>query len=345
MSNFKRGFFQLTILSFVCFLFFFSVMAHVLDQKHSETPCADWEREYWQGEGETYFHYGRVSSFFWSSLCGDVVPPVVFSASEGTVQPTFVSYLGDVYAREFTGSHRGVKTFGYLAAHKIHPDRLRNLRVLLFVNPVYFSFAASTDAASIRLNAISTLSYALNVPSLKQKWDAFVLDWFYIGTKSYFHEWALLHDPPLESRPDLMDADLDQAEEYDFDRNMYTERAEEFTSFRSRFGPDEEPTRTLFNQSMTFIREHPEVPVCVVLLPINVKNLRHFKRDDQAVVAGMNKLFAEIPAGKGLNLLDMNEATELFMDPMHFTPHGVAEIMKRVRASDCAAPVLAKAAP
>lgn len=341
MSSSKLRFFQVSVLSFVVTLFLFACLAHVLDQKHSATPCAPWEKAYWQDEGEVFFRFERVSSFFWSSLCGNNVPPLAVSASEGTVEPAFVAHLADYKAREFTGSHKGIKTFGYLVAHKIHPDRLKNFRSIVFVNPVYFSFAASTDAASIRLNAISSLAYAVNVPSIKQKWDAFFLDWFFVGLKSYFEEWVLLRNPPLVDRPEWplgqvppLDAD------FDFERNMFKERAQAFTSYRSRFTPKEEPTATLFKQSVKFVVDHPTVPVCFVLLPINVKNLRHFGRDADKIVREMNEMFDTIPQGRGLNLLDMNEIPKLFMDPMHYTAFGIAEIMKRVRESDCAKSVL-----
>jgi len=339
MSNSRRGFFQVTVLSAISFLFLFALLAHILDQKHSETPCADWEKNYWNGEGKTFFRFQRVSSFFWSSLCWDDAPPLVFSASEGTVEPAFVDYLPEF--REYTGSHRGIKTFGYLAAHTIHPDRLKNFRALVFINPVYFSFAASTDAASIRLNAISSLAYAMNVPSFKQKWDAFLLDWFFVGTKLYLEEWRTLRDPPLVERPEYpADQEAPKDDDFDFTRNMFKERARAFTSYRSRFGPHEEPTRTLFKQSLKFAEDHPEVPLCFVLLPINTMNLRHFGRDDKEIVRGMNEMFREIPAGKGLNLLDLNEVPKLFMDPMHFNPYGIQIIMNKVLNSDCAKPVL-----
>jgi hypothetical protein len=339
MSSSKPGFFQITVLTLVSALLLLSVLAHVLDQKHSQTPCAPWEKDYWRGEGETFFRFDRVSAFFWSSLCGDQVPPLVLSASEGTVEPAFISYLSP--AREFTGSHKGIKTFGYLAAHKIHPDRLKNLRALVFINPVYFSFAASTDSASIRLNAISDLAYVVNVHSLKQKWDAFVLDWFFVGLKSYFEEWRVLRDPPLIARPEAPPAQSPPPDEgYNLERNMFEERAHAFTSYRSRFSREEEPTRTLFKQSMAFARAHPDVPLCFVLLPINVANLRHFGRDAGEIVKSMHKMFMEIPEGHRLNLMDMNETPKLFMDPMHYNPWGVSEIMKRVKASDCAKPVL-----
>lgn len=340
MNNSKRGFFQITVFTFALALFFASALAHLLDQKHSATPCAAWEREYWRGEGKTFFRFERVSTFFWSSLCADDSPPLLFSASEGTVEPTFVSYFPGF--REFTGSHKGIKTFGFLAGHQVHPDRLKNFRALVLINPVYFSFAATTDEASILLNAISPLSYTLSVPAWKRKWDDFVLDWFYAGLKNYVSEWSRLRDPPLVERPSPPGQALAPPGDSAFiaERNLLHERAGQFTSFRARFSRKEEPTNTLFKQSVQFAKDHPEAKICFVLLPLNATNLKYFGRDAAAITASMKELFDEMPPGQGLNLLDMNETPKIFLDPMHFNSWGVSQVAQKIRASECAKPII-----
>lgn len=353
MSSSRRGFFQITVLSALSFLLVAAIMALLLDHGHPATPCAPWEKEYWAGQTE-YIKFQKVSSYFWSSLCQEDAPPLLISASEGTVEPPFVAYISELHPREFSGSHRGIKTFGYMAGHTVHRERLKNLRALVFINPVYFSFAASSDAASIRLNAISNFSYILHVPTWKEKWDAFLLDSLFVGVASYFNDWSSFaglsqiekHLAGMQDaeRPRLPEAAPEPVIDAKFDpeRNIYKKMKREFTSYRSRFSSKEEPSRTLFQNSLRFVRENPEARVCFVLLPINVKNLRYFKRDGDAITRDMREMFSQVPTGNGIDLTDMNETPKLFMDPMHLSPWGVSRVMERVLASDCAAPILAR---
>jgi hypothetical protein len=337
MNSF-RALLPTAVLVFVIFLFAAGVGALVADWMNPRLPCLEIEKRYWQNSpwGLTF---DKVSSYYWSSLCRPRVPPLVVSASEGTGEPSFPELLRQgwqIQSDQLMGAHRGLKTFGYMFANRIDPDRLRGMRVLALVNPVYFSFAAQTDAASVRLNAISNLAYVLRIHSLIQKWDEFLLDSFYVSAHEYFEELKKFEQPamPVPIKPAAEVLPMPDGE-FDAKRNMLKERAHAFTSFNSRFQTSEQPSRELFDITVRFVKEHPELPVCVVLLPTNTENLEFFGRDARAIVADLNRMFSEVPDGHGVNLQSLNETPKIFLDPMHLTPLGKLMVLQEVMKTAC----------
>ena len=172
MSNFK-----VILASFIATTLLLWIGAFVLDALHPQTGCMQWETEFWRKK-KTLHVFDRVSSFYWSSLCSPRPRPLIVSASEGTGPLSFagIASRSGIRAHEIKGAHRGLKTAAYLFAHSIHSERLENLRALVFINPVYFSFAATTDSSSVSLSAISNLSYVAQLPTLVQKWDEFFVE-------------------------------------------------------------------------------------------------------------------------------------------------------------------------
>ncbi len=341
MSNFKLSLATLVVtIAIVC------IGAVAIDAVAPQFPCTQFETNHWKSRPGA-FSFERVSIFYWSSLCAPNSKPVVISASEGTGPVRFsdIAFANwGVVTHEFRGAHRGLKTSGYILSHSIHPTRRKNLRVLALVNPVYFSFAASTDAASIRRVAISNLSYMLRGPFFRQKWDEFIFESPLIAFKSVLAEVQLFKTAraiKLQTR----DTPLPKPIDYDFDRNIYRDRQSTYTSFRSDFSATREPSRTLLDNIVTFIREHPEVPICVVMLPVNTKNLQHFGKDVRAVEQAMDELVEILPEVNRVDLSALNGEPYIFVDPMHLTDYGKLKVMQAVYETPCGQRVLGTSNP
>jgi hypothetical protein len=342
MSNFK-----IVLGSFAAFSLALWLLVFAADSLHPRLSCFESERNYWTGR-ERVHRFERVSSFFWSSLCADPAKPVIISASEGTGDLSFAQVARGygVTAHEFTGAHRGLKTLAYMLASDIHPERLERLRVLAFINPVYFSFAARTDASSVSLTAISNLSYFSRLHSFHQKWDEFLPASLFIGAKSYFDELSLFSSARgvtlLDEWPDV----LPPAEgDYDFDRHMLKSRVHEYTSFRSKFSASVEPGRYLFDSVVKFAHAHPEANICYVMLPTNLKNLKHFGRDAEQISREMRSLVAMLPEGARIDLGSLDEEKYIFQDPMHMSDYGKRRVMEEVMKTSCAQKLFGRVAP
>lgn len=341
MNNFKT-----VLISFAAFSLTFWLLALSADWLHPRLPCFESEKEYWASRDGTY-RFERVSSFFWSSLCAESTKPFIISASEGTGDLSFaqVARTYGVSAHEFSGAHRGLKTLAYLVANSMHKERLHGLRAVALINPVYFSFAARTDASSISLTSISNLSYFLRLHSFHQKWDEFLPASLFIGAKSYFDELALFRRATpmtlLNEWPEILPpADAD----YDFERGMLKSRAPHYTSFRSKFSGSVEPGRYLFDTVVRFAVAHPEANICYVMLPTNLKNLRYFKRDAEEISREMRALVARLPEASRIDLGHLDDEKFIFQDPMHMSDFGKRRVMEEIMRSPCAEKVFARVA-
>ena len=164
MNNFKT-----VVGAFAAFSLAFWLLAFAADWMHPRLSCFEIEKDFWAAREGTY-RFERVSSFFWSSLCREPSRPLIISASEGTGDLSFaqVARSYGVSAHEFTGAHRGLKTLAYMVANPMHHERLQRLHAVALINPVYFSFAARTDASSVSLTSISNLSYFARLHSFHQ---------------------------------------------------------------------------------------------------------------------------------------------------------------------------------
>jgi len=307
------------------------------DGLHPRLRCQPAEKIFWtQRDGA--FVFERVSSFYWSSLCRPSPKPLIISASEGTGELSFPEVAAGygVQADEFSGAHRGLKTLGYLLATPMHPERLQNLRILALINPVYFSFAASTDSSSVRLTSISNLSYFLRLPAVQQKWDEFLLDSLFIGAKSYLEEWRKFQTADVGSVIASVDGGgLADPALFDLERNMLVEKTAAFTSFRSPFHAKRQPARFIFDRVVDFAHSHPEAKICYVMLPTNTKNLRYFNRDADKIAREMSELMSLLPEASRLDLQSLNEEPFMFLDPMHLTDLGKRRVMEEVMKSSC----------
>lgn len=342
MNSFKR-LLPITVATLAVIIFVLGTLSVGLDWLQPRMPCTSFEKSYWNSSAPGQ-NFDMVSAYFWSSLCRAQVPPLIISASEGTGDPSFPSVINDLWhtqTDQFTGAHRGPKTIGYIFSNDIHPERLKGLRVLGMINPVYFSFGASTDSASIRLNAISNFSYVLRVHTFVQKWDEFLMDSFYVSVKDYFEELQKFRWP-ASAHPIAAAGAMDPIPDDQWvpERNLTKEREHLFTSFTSRFRSTEQPTRLLFENTVRFIKEHPEVPICLVLLPTNTKNLDYFGRDSKAIVADLSEMFKEVPEGSGVDLQYLNDTPKIFWDPMHLTAYGKLRVMKEIMKTPCGRKVI-----
>ncbi len=340
MSNFKTALFTFVGVSLALWL-----AAFAADWMHPKLACLEAEKNYWEKRADAY-RFERVSSFFWSSLCREPVKPVIITASEGTAKLSFAqaARLHGVEANEFVGAHKGLKTLAYMLASEPHSERLRNLRVVAFINPVYFSFAARTDASSVSLTSISNLSYVARLGSFYQKWDEFFLASLFIGAKSYLEELKLFaNSSPRPLKAEWPEIKAPDASAYDFERHMLRESTRNYTTFRSKFAKEVEPAKTLFDRVVTFANKHPDATICYVMLPANLKNLRHFGRDADAVARDMRALIERLPEDRRVDLGHLSEEPYVFTDPMHLTVWGVKRVMDEVVKTPCAERVLGKA--
>ncbi len=343
MNSFKFNW-AVVLASFLAASLLIWVGAFVVDWVHPRLGCVSAEREWARARTEP-MAYSRISSLYWSTLCDAASLPLLISASEGTGAPSFPDVLfaqKQVLAHEITGAHRGLKTIAYLLTNEIHSERVENLRLIGLINPVYFSFAARTDAASIRLSSLSNLSFMARMPVFKQRWDEFLLDSFFIGAKAYLEELQGFGRPPVRSIVRDLGAPTEPVEgEFDLGRNMRVEKVENFKTFTSPFHDRVEPSRYMFDRVVEFARAHPGARVCFVMLPTNTRNFRHFGRDAEVLTAQMSALMAQLPEEMRLDLQDMNEDSFLFLDPMHLTEFGKWKVMERILASPCGQRVLA----
>jgi hypothetical protein len=332
MNNFKA-----ILISFAAVMTGLSLLAFTADWLHPRLACTSFEKSYWKDRDEAY-RFERVSSFFWSSLCRDTPRVVIISASEGTGNLSFAQEAANngILAHEFTGAHRGLKTLAYLLNSAPNPERLEKLHLLAIINPVYFSFAARTDASSVSMTAISNLSYFARLPSFHQKWDEFLLSSFFIGLKSYFDELMLFKTAkprdikyywPLVKPP--------SPDEYDFERNMLKKLTGHYTSFESKFSSRVEPARFLMKQVVDFAKAHADLHVCYVMLPVNVKNLKYFHRDADQIQKEMIEAIYPIPKDARVSLNALSEEPGIFQDPMHLTSWGKHRVMDEILKSPC----------
>ena len=132
--------------------------------------------------------------------------------------------------------------------------------------------------------------------------------------------------------------------DYDFERGMLKSRAPEYTSFRSKFSASVEPGRYLFNVVAKFANENPGASICYVMLPTNLKNLRHFQRDAQAISREMRSLVAMLPEASRIDLGHLDDEKFIFQDPMHMSDFGKMRVMEEIMRSPCAEKVFGQVA-
>jgi hypothetical protein len=339
-SNFK----PLAVGFVSCFLVLF-IAAFLADRYHSALPCLPFEKHERASGG--YLRFERISYRFWSSLCESPIRPIVISASEGTGTIAFSDLLNDTpnWSNDMTGAHRGAKTLAYLFAHQINPERAKNLRLLGFINPVYFNFAASTDSSALQQTAISAFSYYSLIPFWHWRWDEYLLSSPWITLKEYYRELFSPRDFLRTShRVEPSELTPIPDKEYNSVRQMFNYKADLWTGVgvRAQFSPSIEPTHTMMQTLADGLRNAQGAKFCMVLLPMNSANMRYFQVDPQEVTRELRAMMVELfPEGNWLDLTSMNDEPKVFMDPPHFTDHGKAVLMEKVKNSSCFKNVMA----
>lgn len=340
----NRLFYRSILLSFVLTLIVACIVVAVVDYKHPSLPCQDWEKEVWKGHStDKSISFFRVSARFWSALCRDNVRPIIISGSDGPGGYLFTDGMFNAGYEfdQFMYAHRGTKTGGYILAHDIHPDRLKNLKMVLTISPMYFSkFAARTDGASIRLNALSTATFLLRFPSPHLTWNEFLPLSPFTAVKSYLDEVMPLlkgTDPSPETfelvKKELPERDPENT--YNQERQMQNALLDNFKTFKSKTNSRMQPTRAFWDQIVETVNNVPELNTCVVMFPFNSANLRYFHHDTELLKREMTELIEQIPQDRRIDLLYMNEEPYIFRDPMHFTDFGKRRLIEEIVKSDC----------
>lgn len=284
--------------------------------------------------------FDRVSLTFWASLCHPRNHGVIISASEGTGAPSFSSLaLREGYHfDEFAGAHRGIKTSAYIHSFAISSTRQKGLRTLTLVNPVYFDFAAKSDAAALRRTAPSTASYIVQIPHWRLLKARQLSESLFVAGKNSTDDLQEMLQiftarlPPQEQATEQFS--VAPPEDYDLKLGLLNSKREHYGRFNSSF-ETLEPTQTALRIIEKRIGQTPTTPSCVVLLPINGRLLQANGRSPEDILQRLRRLFSDFPTDHWIDLTDLSEASYIFQDSMHFTEFGKLQVWKGIHQSDC----------
>ncbi len=246
--------------------------------------------------------------------------------------------IEDFSSWEIRGAHRGIKSLAYILSLAGESERIRDQRIVAFINPVYFGFAAKTDDVAMMMSASSTGSFLYNLPHWKYKYRDLIFTSSFYGFKNLLEEYSkikteLASEELVKSNPPPRPQD----HEYNLKHNMLNERVDNYKdSFRKdMFSLDLEPTSTMLQKIITTIKAN-NLSVCLVFLPLNEQQLSTVRGDHKELVAKFkNQVQKTVPDQIGINLMEMGNKPYLFADSMHFTNWGVHKISQEVVNSDC----------
>ena len=275
--------------------------------------------------------------------CRENKPLLLISASEGTMPYKFSQAFKDIEgfsSWEIRGAHRGVKSLTYLLSLAGESKKIKNQKIVAFINPVYFGFAARTDDAAMMMSAVSTGAFFYNLPHWKYKYRDLIFTSPFYGFKNLLEEHSKLKSQFQQDHIELVKSNpppRPQDHEYNLEHNMLNERVDNYKdSFRKdKFSLELEPTAMMLQKVINTINAK-NLPVCLVFLPLNEQQLSTVRSDHKELVAKFkSQVQKTVPNPMTINLMDLGSRPYMFADSMHFTNWGVHEITQEVVNSDC----------
>lgn len=340
MNN-SKIFLSLGLLCGICFTYLLvGVFTVFYETKLVESPCRD-EDNLWAQNFPDHFVFEKISLMFMKSQCRDNKPLLLISASEGTIPYKFSQAfkdIEDITSWEIRGAHRGIKSLTYILSLAGESERIKNQRIIAFINPVYFGFAARTDDAAMMLSASSTGAFLYNLPHWKYKYRDLILTSPFYGFKNLLEEYSKSQSQqaPVElvkSSP----PPRPQEKDYNLKHNMLNDRVNKYKdSFKKdKFSLELEPTATMLQKVITTIKAN-NLPICLVFLPLNEQQLSTVRDDHKDLVSKLKEQVEQtVPEQFNINLMGLGNKPYLFADSMHLTNWGIHKISQEVVNSDC----------
>ncbi|MNK22787.1 hypothetical protein D3C87_410680 [compost metagenome] len=290
-----------------------------------------WYREI---SSKSEVEYQRVSALFWVRSCN--VRNVMIGSSEATgshALPFFVRQNGYKFD-QFIGAHRGLKTLGYLMAHQVSQQRIDHLKILAFVNPIYYTTGpASTDIAMAYRSALSVRFMNRFVPNGTTGAQENIFEFLYVIAKGFFLDSLELWRSVTAEISDFDKGDFKATTplEYDVEKGLYSKFVGR--EFKSDINFYIEPTHTFSR----IIKENKNrIKTCLVLLPLNERYFLSQNPKYKEQISMFYDLYKNYFSGVGIiDLTDMGKTPYLFADTMHFTEYGSSQIIDRVVSSSC----------
>jgi hypothetical protein len=326
--------FKIILISFFSSIVILGFSLLAIEKKFPTLPCYQWEKSIPTG----YFSFERVSFALWSSLCTN--QNLFISASEGTGSPLFSEIMKGNYNLNFLeikGAHRGIKTAAFFATHQIHPDRKKNLKVIILFNPVYWaSFGSKTDDAAVYRSSLSTFSFKNRLNIKTSKMRELPIETPFIAMKHFFDElesWrSVFSMKKLEATP----SQHQLPDNYDLSKNMLASHysKESNGAFEWEFYHEVEPTQS-FLQTLIHQFEIQKIKYCVVRLPLNEIFLESGRGDIPALKERIGQHFKNLDPIHTINTEYLGKEKYLFQDTMHFSPYGKLKLTEVIIGSTC----------
>lgn len=325
---------KIVFLFFITFLVAFGVVSIYLKNELFKINCPE-NLKFIQ---EKNLSLNRVSILLWLSLCQE--RKILFASSEATGAYKLPFYLRQQhqYFYQFTGAHRGIKTFAFVSGLDLNKDLAKKINALLILNPIYFTEGlAQTSAAMGYRTAITNADFneVIGVPVAKSRP---LLERIWVVTKNTFDDiqdivrlkWGTSYDVISEDN-----IDESYKPNIPSDYNLQKGVLNQFNgaTFATEIKFERSPTTEMFD--LVALNKNA-IKQCVVILPMNI---RFFRSQNEKYVEQIrilyNEMVPKINPKELIDLTDLQNESYLFMDIMHSTEYGSKLIAEKIQKSDC----------
>ncbi len=281
----------------------------------------------------------RVSVGLWLKLCDREKIFIGSSESTGELSiPDLLRARGQHFS-QFTGAHRGIKTYGFFTSLALNQTIVKNSRFLVLLNPIYFTEGPAKTAPSMAYRTAITNTYFNQVVGAEIAKPKPIIDRPWVALKNTFDELFFIFNNNqikqiLVNEDDKLNMALKKfksGNEYNLQLNLL--KNFEKNNFNSKISFNISPTKELFTR---VIENKNQLKQCVVLLPMN---RRFFSAQNKDYVRQIENLYQEIRnrilPEEIIDLTFLDSTDYLFTDIMHFTQVGSILITQNIVESKC----------
>lgn len=281
----------------------------------------------------------RVSIGLWLKMCDG--ERIFIGSSESTGENSIPDLIRnrDLSFSQFTGAHRGIKTYAFISSLDLHQSIVKESRFLVLLNPIYFTEGPAKTAPSMGYRTAVTNAYFNQVVGTEIAKPKPIIDRPWVALKNTFDEIHTLltiqqlNKLNLNEEKILQESlkSLNLQNSYNLKLNLKTESSH--SHFTSKISFNTKPTKDLF---LRVAENKNKLQQCIVLLPMN---RRFFYSQNADYIRQIDALYNEIRHRLSKeDLIDLSylDSTDyIFTDIMHFTNIGSVTITKKIVESEC----------
>lgn len=335
MKSIDQRFYRNIFIFFVTNLLFLSFISISLKHLLFQTDCISRLNNI----APNNINLERVSIGLWLKMCDG--ERIFIGSSESTGENSIPDIIRsrDISFSQFTGAHRGIKTYGFISSINLNPSLRNNSRFLVLLNPIYFTEGPAKTAPSMGYRTAITNAYFNQVVGTEVAKPKPIIDRPWVALKNTFDELVnILTIKQLDklslSEESILQTgiqDLKMNNNYNLQLNLKAVNSN--SHFSSAINFNTSPTKELF---LKVAENKNMLQQCIVLLPMN---RRFFVSQNQNYNMQIENLYSEIRSRLSSNdLIDLSylDSTDfVFTDIMHFTNVGSIIISRKIIESEC----------